>query len=233
MLEMTLELRMKIKITLFVLLLSAFTLGAYAWEIEVGKFDTESTYNTANFTFVNYQSEFNSVPFVFLLATNRGSNPAVTRISSVNKSGFNVAMVEPAKEDGPHLEVSVHYVAVEEGEHQLPDGTAILAGSVETSALQCGSGVNCSSSWQHITLPTGLFHEPPVVLVEIQTINNEPDWQDPYVDGSMCLNAAKKEPPACSSTPWLTAVVSNVTADGFDLALERSESFAGGLPVRL
>ena len=41
----------------------------------------------------------------------------------------------------------MHYLAVESGTHELPDGTRILASTVSTTSQQHGSGVTGSESW--------------------------------------------------------------------------------------
>jgi len=199
-----------------------------AWQFEVGQFDASNTYQNTAYDTISFQQSFANSPVVFPLITNWGENPAALRIRNVTTSGFEAAVVEPPREDGPHYGLNVHYIAAEPGTHIFPDGTPVLVGTVETSATQCKTSITgCSASWEHVTLPAGLFQDPPVILVAIQTQNNEPQWPDPYVGGSLCQNAADKEPPACSSAPWLTAVAANITATGFDVALERSESLAG------
>ncbi len=200
-----------------------------AWQLEVGQFDTNDTYRDPTYNSVQFQQSFSSTPLVFPLITNWGDNPATLHFRNIDTTGFEATVMETPAEDGPHYGLNVHYIAVSPGEHVLPDGTPFIAGTVETTAVQCHVGIpGCTqTSWEHITLPDGVFQTPPVILVAIQSHNNEPLWGDPKIAGSLCTNAAEKEPPQCSSTPWLTAVAANITTTGFDVALERSESLAG------
>ncbi len=144
-----------------------------------------------------------------VLSSSTDGDPVAVRVRSVTTTGFELVQVEPGGEDGPHGPVEVHYLAVEPGEHILMDGTRIGAGFVMTTAVQHGTGVVGSRSWDSITFGTS-FGSPPVLVAGLQTTANE--------------TAAI---PGSASEPWLVVAVQGVTASGAEVALERSESAPG------
>jgi hypothetical protein len=160
-----------------------------------------------NWTSVSFPNSFNSTPLVFSLPTDQGSEPAALRLRNVSASGFEIAQVEPRPEPGAHTSMTVDYLAVVPGIHELADGFVIEAGSHTTATTQLApdGGFPGVSGWDSIALQYANFSDP-VVVTSIQTINNEPGLD-----------------PSLPSRPWLTAAVENVSAASFDLALERSE----------
>ncbi|NPA76426.1 MAG: hypothetical protein GXN93_01580, partial [Candidatus Diapherotrites archaeon] len=204
---------------------------ALAWHLEVGSFETINTYNNPEFTSVDFTSSFPDTvePLVFVLMTTEGGEPSDLRINNVTRSGFEVSPVEPHKNDGPHVAVLTYYIAVEPGLHWLPGGKPVIAGSVNIDNQQCH--FNCDDSWfdlkGHVESTYGVRLQDlygdnlPVVIVEIQTMINEPRKDDDGCSGD-------GEPPECSSVPWMTSIVDVVEVDDelkIDLALERSESW--------
>lgn len=62
--------------------------------------------------------------------------PQAIRIRNVTTTGFEAAQVEPANVDGVQEAMTMHYLAVEPGTHELPDGTRVLADTVSTTKQQ-------------------------------------------------------------------------------------------------
>lgn len=183
---------------------------AYAWKIEA---DKVTVLNTAGntVTHINFRQVYNTPPLVFTLMPQSGSHSAALRIRNVSTTGFDIYTVEPDGNDGPHAQVgAVPYIAVEAGSHVLPDGTRIVAGTVSTSRFQ--SRILTGGSWQAVNLSG--FSTTPTVLAQIQTRQNE---------------RTDQAVPAAVSQPWITTAINNVSSNGFDIALERSETTTGTL----
>ena len=181
-----------------------------------GKFEAASFNFSAGVTSwasVSFQQTYSSVPLVFVLATNDGSDPAAIRIKEVTTSGFKAGVFEHNGSDGITNAMTVDYVAIEEGEHTLNDGASLEAGTIQTNAVQHGSGVSGSESYTTINLQSS-FGSPPAVIAQIQTIENE----SALIPGTI-------------SSPWLTTAVTSVTNSSVRLALERSESSAGSVTL--
>jgi len=190
--------------------INILTVASYGWKMEANKITVDRT-NGDVITHITFRQPFDLVPLVFTLTDDRGSHPASLRVNNVTTTGFDIYTVEPQGEDGPHLAMySIPYIAIEPGDHTLPDGTRILAGTVSTKKYQ--SRLLPGSSWEHVDLSG--FSTTPVVLGEIQTRTNE-RTDDPVPDAV--------------SKPWITTAISNVDSGGFDIALERSETTEGSL----
>jgi hypothetical protein len=191
-----------------VYLLLTFTLSLFSWQMEA---DTMVVKNTTNgvITHIDFRQHYDTTPLVFTLTTDTGSDPAVLRVINVTQTGFDLYSVEPDGKDGTHAEMSaVPYIAIEEGSHELPDGTKILASKISTSKFQ--SKLIDGDSWESISLSG--FNTTPVVLGQIQTRNSE--RTDEIV-------------PDAPSQPWMTTAIKSVSSSGFTIALERSETTTG------
>lgn len=71
--------------------------------------------------------------------TRRAGDPGVVRLSEVSGSGFRAAFREWSYLDGEHAEESVHYLAVERGVHEMPDGSVWEAGTLDAADTQVWS----------------------------------------------------------------------------------------------
>ncbi len=183
---------------------------AGAWLIEAGSVNLPAVSSgSTSFVTVNLRQTYPSTPVIVLVPGDANSRPNAIRIRNVTSTSFEVAQVEPAKEDGVQPADIVHYLAIEPGSHQFPDGTRLEAGTTVTSAVQHGTGVGGPESWASVSFSAG-FIAAPVVLGQIQTMNNE-----------------SGTPPGAVSSPWLTTVIQTVSATGFQTALERSEVNSG------
>ncbi|CAA6807182.1 MAG: PEP-CTERM motif protein [uncultured Sulfurovum sp.] len=188
------------------LILFLWTTQLSAWRMEA---DSIVVNNTV--THINFRQSYETAPLVFILATDEGSDSATIRVNNITTTGFDVYVVEPDGNNGPHEDMNaVPYIAIEEGNHEFPDGTKIVAQKISTNKFQ--SKFMSGTSWEAITLSG--FNATPTVLGEIQTRNSE--RTDLVV-------------PSAVSQPWVTTAISRVTSAGFSLAIERSEVSIGTL----
>lgn len=185
--------------------------AARAWKLESDAVTLPAVAaGSTAFVTVNLRQTYPGTPLIFVLPAGENPAPDALRIRNVTASSFEIVQVEPPDEDGVQPATTIHYLAVEPGSHQLPEGTWLEGGTVSTTRVQHGSGVGGGESWEQVgfTAPVGAN---PVVLADIQTMANEA--------GS---------PPGGVSFPWLTVSVQNADASAVDLALERSEVNDGG-----
>jgi MSHA biogenesis protein MshQ len=167
------------------------------------------TFSNANFTAVNFIQSYASAPLIFALPSNEGGDPSDLRIRNVTNSGFEISQVESPGRDGPHIAMTIDIFVIEAGSYTLPDGSRFEAGAVSTSQVQKGAGVTGATGWETINFATA-FPGIPIVLAQIQTMNNETGT-----------------PPGSVSIPWLTSVIDNISTNNFRVALERSEVNVG------
>jgi RHS repeat-associated protein len=134
-------------------------------------------------------------PVVFATPVSRdGGDTSVVRITDVQADRFTLYVHEGPDRDGAHTTEAVSYVVLEAGSWTLPDGTRLEVGQVNTSAT-VGAGV-VDDVWAHVILGSP-FGAAPVVVSQVQTDN------DPH---------------------WVKTRQRNVTASGFDVALEEEDA---------
>lgn len=186
------------------------TSSAFAWKMEADKMVVNNTTGGV-ITHIDFRQTYSTAPLVFTLATATGGDPSALRIINVSTTGFDVYSVEPDGNDGPHARMSsVPYIAIEPGSHTFPDGTKIVAGSINTQSFQ--SKLLTGSTWQSIGLSG--FNTSPTVLGQIQTRVNE---------------RTDLPVPSAVPQPWMTTSITNISSGGFDIALDRSETTTGTL----
>ena len=186
--------------------------GELKFRIEVGALNIINTYDKPEFTRVNFTQVFESPPVVFTLPTTAGSNSAAHRVRNIDNEGFDIMTLEPDGEDGPHIAMALNYLAVEKGVHDLPGGRKLIVDTVDVTRAQAYGEIGGNIGWHAISFG-GHFSAAPAVLGQIQTMNNE----------------LEARIPAKPSRPWLTTAISDVSASGMKLALERSESSSGNI----
>jgi RHS repeat-associated protein len=120
------------------------------WGMEVSSVTLPSTAAEPSFTRVNFRQVYATRPIVIVLPSADGGNPSSVRIRNVTQRGFEVAQVEPAPQDGGHVAMPIHYLAIERGTHTMPDGTRIVAGRKATMKQKHGSGVVGAEGWARI-----------------------------------------------------------------------------------
>jgi cysteine-rich repeat protein len=187
--------------TALTLLTRTASADPFVFQLEGGIINKKDTYAEPTFDTVNFKYAYEQ-PVVLALPNNNGDNPADFRLRNVGKTSFEVTLTEPPSEDGPHVAMSVAYVAVEAGKWSLPDGRKVVAGFVDTTKLVHSGG----GGFQLVNLPIGFFATPPLVFAQIQGLANE--------TGKV---------PSQPSNPWLTTSVRKVTAANFELALDGCE----------
>ena len=166
---------------------------------------------------VQFQTPFSDTPVVIVSpGPSPGGQPFTIRIREVTNVGFLAQIVEPSGGHDPdHLSVDITYMAVERGVHGLPDGSVLIADTVDTDAQQFGLNFNQQGSWQGVQFDIP-YPATPAVVAQIQTMNNEQN-----------INGI----PQLASVPFLTAAISDVQQNGFQIALERSEALPGEVAV--
>jgi len=183
-----------------------------AWRMESGEINMPAiSLGDTAFNNVTFKQYYSSAPLVFVLPRNENNEPASVRINNITNTGFEIVPVEPPGENGAQPATTVHYLAIDPGLHQLPDGTIIEALTKSTTKVQ--SNPSAGSSWESIIF-SNAFAATPSILAQVQTLNNE-------------TNAI----PGTPSDPWLMTTVQNVTPTGFQLALERAETGIGSVPT--
>ena len=187
-------------------------IGPLNFSVEVGELTVINTYDRPDFTRVNFTQKFDSPPLVFTLPTRDGGNSAAHRIRNVTSDGFDIMTLEPEGEDGPHIAMSLNYLAVEKGVHDLPGSRKLIADTVDTRRVQAYANAGGGIGWETVGFG-GVFSQAPAVLAQIQTMANEQETRIP----------------AKPSRPWLTTAVTDVSAANMKIALERSESVTGSV----
>lgn len=191
---------------LWPLLLLVLSTRVAAFEMEMGAVTVGDTFTVPTWTTVTFLQAFDTTPLVFALPTTDGGDPSTLRIRNVTTTGFEVVQVEPNANDGPHVAMSTAYLAIEPGDHLLPDGSRVLAFEHSTSSF---ANRLISTTWDTLSFPSA-FSAAPAMLGSIQTMNNE-----------------SQTPPATSSVPFMDVGLRNVSTLAFQVTLERAESTAG------
>jgi hypothetical protein len=183
---------------------------ATAFEMEMGSVVLPDSSVIPAWTTVAFIQAFPSTPIVAALPTNQGTDPATIRIRNVTTTGFQIVQVEPNINDGPHAQMDTSYIAVEPGNHQLPDGSRLIAINHSTTSF---ANRFISTTWDTVGFPAA-FPATPVIVAQIQTMANE-----------------AQTPPATSSFPFMDVGIRNVSTTSFQVTLERAESTAGTVNV--
>ena len=179
---------------------------ARAFEMEMAPVALNDTFSVPAWTTVTFLEPFEIRPLVFVLPTNQGSDPATIRVRNVTTTGFEALQVEPSGNDGPHVAMTTAYLAVEPGNHVLPDGTRIVALERTTATF---ANRFLGVSWDVVPFPTA-FPATPAAIAQIQTMASE-----------------SQSPPGTSSVPFMDISMQNLGAASLQLTLERAESVAG------
>jgi len=98
-------------------------------------------------THIDFRKEFDVAPLVFTLMDDNGAGSASFRVVNVSTTGFDIYTVEPDGGNGPHAKMTkIPYIAIEPGTHQFPDGTQVVAGTIQTTKFCMASNITCISS---------------------------------------------------------------------------------------
>ncbi|MEM7586739.1 MAG: FG-GAP-like repeat-containing protein [Acidobacteriota bacterium] len=128
----------------------------------------------------------------------RGSDPSVIRITDISSNQFTIFVDESPELDGTHTLEDVSYIVLEAGNWLLPDGTRLEVGTLDTNDTV---GVLLPSTWATVSFTAG-FSQDPVVISQVQSNNDLLNGEPRYVKTRH----------------------DNVTASGFQVALERQDS---------
>ena len=230
--------KFQVALRLAAILAVFFCCNAFSVPQIEGRFiELQNTYNKAEWTTISFSQVYDEPPAVFMLSTSQGSNPAIVKIRNVTRTGFEALPLEPSGEDGPHVTMGAHYLAIAYGVHEFPDGDVVEVGKMQLGADTIQAAPNSpwygvgglsgtdESRYAQVPLQTH-FGEQPVFFHSIQTVNNQID-----VNG--------KKPPNEHLLPFLTvaakydAVGSNLTPAlplldmAYFIALEASETEFG------
>lgn len=208
----------QIRATLLLILLAAIPVTLPAWQMESGSVALPATtVGSTIWITVPLQQSYPIPPLIFALP-DQGTGypadlPAAVRVRNVSTTSFEIVQLEPPLDatdtDGSHPAMSIHYLAIEAGDHTLPDGTRLLAGTLDTIKYQAGSGIS-ATGWETVTI-TPVFTNTPGILTMIQSAAND------------------SSTPGQPSFPWLTVAVTKTKVGKFDIALERSEVNRGAV----
>lgn len=216
--------RKSLVLSLLAWVFSILALPALAVPQIEGRFiELQNTYNKAEWTTISFSQVYDEPPAVFMLSTNQGSNPAIVKIRNVTRTGFEALPLEPSGEDGPHITMGGHYLAIAYGIHEFPDGDIVEVGKMELDADTIQASTNSpwyapsgplvpgteDARYAEVPLQTD-FGEQPVFFHSIQTVNNQVD-----VNG--------KKPPNEHLLPFLT-IAAKYEAPSYYIAFEASET---------
>lgn len=115
-------------------------------KMEAGEILINATTIGSPFTAVSFKQTYSEPPLVFTLVSDQGSDPVAARIRNVTTSGFEVTIAEPPGKDGPHASMTITYLAISPGQHQLGN-IPLEAGSAEHTKTQAKTG---GTGWQNI-----------------------------------------------------------------------------------
>ena len=156
---------------------------------------------------INFNQTY-SDPVIFLMAETDNPDPTAVRVVSIGATSAQIVAVEPPDEDQSGTE-TVKFLVAEKGTYDLTGGVKIEVGEVDVSAVQHGSGVSGSESWQTINFSQS-FSATPVLLTQIMTNNNG--------SGSY-------------TTPWVYSASRNLGSTQFQSAIGRAEVGAGSVTL--
>jgi hypothetical protein len=130
--------------------------ASYPVTIEAGNVLADDNWQRLHLT-----ETFQDPIVVAKLGTMNGADPAVVRISNINKPGFKVRVQEWDYLDGLHTKETVCYLVLERGSYILADGTRLEAGSFYTSSTSSF----CNVSFNEV------FDAVPVVVTSVSSFN--------------------------------------------------------------
>lgn len=215
--------------------ISLFSFGdSHSQTLSANNFSLPALTGAAPYDFqrITFSTPFplGTTPIVVVTSTSAVSDePMTLRVFNIDNTGFDVIQTEPSRTpgssncgtptsiltpcDGAHVSINGSYLAVTSGVQTLSDGTIIEAGINSSSAIQHFiPGSLLPTTWDTIT-PTNTFASTPVILSQIQTMNNENN-----------LTVGSPNQMTGVSSPFMESAVQGVLAGGaFELAIELAE----------
>ncbi|MDD5159304.1 MAG: hypothetical protein PHI47_04585 [Sulfuricurvum sp.] len=209
---------MYLKIIFFTLLFAFNLLRAATLSLESGSVTIDNSENAA--TCKSFRQTYAVPPVVYVMMDDSGNNNAIIKLTNVTTTQFCAKVMETIFEDGPHVSVPAYYVAIPQGVYRLPDGTKVEAGIKTISNVVNDDRI--SNSWTTLTF-NHAYSQPPSVITQLQTLNNElPAGNTPTGRGTT-NNAI--------SLPWVTETVNNITSSSAQIALDKSHIIETGLSI--
>jgi hypothetical protein len=225
-----------LKAVLFSFLLHS-SLNTIAQTLTVGNETLPALTGAGPYSFdrITFDTAFPSgVTPIVVVTTDHGSGePMSLRVFDIDNTGFDVIQTEPTSTagsgncdnptsattpcEGAHGSVDFSYIAVTSGLQTLSDGTVIQAGiNSTTTARHKIAGTTIVNGSDSITFPTSFGTNTPIVLTQIQSMNNETN-----------LTTGATNQMTNVSVPWMTSSVSDITATNFRNGIELSEANDG------
>ncbi|MBA6380098.1 MULTISPECIES: DUF6701 domain-containing protein [unclassified Colwellia] len=187
-------------------------------EVVAGRITLNNTADNPSFTHVCFDTPFSVAPVVFSLPTTASNSDRLAlRISNVTESGFDIAQVESPEKANPsapagNIAQTVDFLAIVEGDYDLDGGAKMRVSTLDTKRFQ--GRYFSGSSWDTVDITDLGFSQPPSIIASIQTMNNEPNVNNP--DGPFPI-----------SEPFLVTAIRSVTKTQFNMALDRAETNTG------
>ncbi len=119
------------------------------------------TFLDHNWELVNLNNSYQNPVVIMGPPTYNGSDPGVIRVGNVSSNSFEISFQEWSYLDGWHTQEQASYLVIEEGEHELSDGTKTKAGKFSLSG---------TNDWKAVSFPTA-FSQKPILLLTCQTLN--------------------------------------------------------------
>jgi len=139
-------------------------------------------------TTVNLANSYTSPVVVCTVNYANNTTPVVARVRNVSSTSFEVKLQNPS--GGSVAADDVHYVVMEEGQWELPDGTPIEAARVTSD------GTNENNDWSTAAMESYTYqnsYSSPVVLGQVMSANDA-DWSVFWTQGS-----SRTAPPSSST----------------------------------
>jgi hypothetical protein len=192
-------------------------------KLQAGTLKTDDTHKDGtNFKkYHAFEMVFAKKPVVVATMTSNGPHSAHVSIFDVTVDGFSYAVQEPVGQDKRHVSETVHFVAAVPGTSTLVEGMTMEAGVISTTDTVGHMGTfTAESGAQGGNTVTGVYGDhsfseafaaTPALLTGVQTMSNQ-EIGDEVV----------------YRTPWVVPAVTQLTAAGFKVSLDRCEA-AGGV----
>jgi len=152
---------------------------------------------------------FSSTVFAVKIFDERGESASMHASIAIGILVIQDLLLEAVGNDGPHTTEEVSYMVFEAGNYALADGTKFEIGLTDSTSIQ---GPNADGDFHAVTF-NQRFNGRPVLLTQVQTDNNN------LLVGDGALNR-----PA-----FLDTRTDNISADSFDVAIERYESIGAAV----
>ena len=138
------------------------TFSGWAGGLPIGEAGTATSAADEGWTTVQLQSTYDSPVVIVGPPSNDGASidPAAVRVRNVTATSFEFKLDEWAG-DGLHGAQDVGYLVVEAGDHELPDGTRLVAGTASVG--------DTFTSIDFVTRQRTPFLRAPVVLTQVTT----------------------------------------------------------------